>query len=266
MNRTNGLALAAGIAAGVAIGILYAWVVSPVEYVDTAPSSLRANYRQDYLALIAQAYASTGDLDRAEARLALFQLDEPADELAALAQERLAGRGDEDARALAALAADLGERPAPLVTRPPTAVATATPRPTSQPRRTATPTRRPSQTPTISATLGPPFALADRQQACASPDFPPQIRVEVEDAAGDPVPGLEVVVLSDLGQDHFFTGLKPELGLGYGDFEMDPEQVYTVQLEGSDQPVTNVGSSDCETDEGETYPGSILLVFEQPSR
>lgn len=265
MRRTGWLAVATGIAVGLAIGILYAWLINPVEYVDTAPSSLRPSYREEYLALIAQAYASTGDLDRAEARLALFQLDDPSDQLAALAQQRLADRGEADAQALAALAADLGAKPTPLVTRRATArassTATATPRPSSTPA----PTRRPTRTPTVSATLGSPFTLTDRTSVCQSPDVPPSIQVEVFDSSGDPVPGVEVQVISDIGQDHFFTGLKPDRGLGFGDFEMDPDRTYTVQLERSERPVSNVESEPCEAEDGVSYPGSVLLQFEQLS-
>lgn len=264
MRQTGWLAVAAGIAVGIAIGILYAWLISPVEYVDTAPNSLRPSYRQEYLALIAQAYSSTGDLERAKARLDLFQLTDPADELAALAQQRLADRGEVEAQALARLAADLGQRPTPLVMRSPTARATPTARSTSRPTNTPTPTRRPSATPTFSATQGAPYALTDHRTVCQSPDAPPLLQVEVFDAAGDPVAGVEVQVISDDGQDHFFTGLKPELGLGYGDFEMDPERSYTVQLEQAGRPVADIRSESCEADDGSSYPGSVLLQFEQP--
>jgi hypothetical protein len=266
MRQTGWLAVAAGMAVGVAIGILYAWLISPVEYVDTAPSSLRPTYRQQYMALIAQAYASTGDLERAKARLNLFQLDDAADELAALAQQQLADQGEDEARALAALAADLGQRPTPLVMRSPTAGTTPTVSPTRRPTLTPTPTRRPTATPTFSATQGAPYELTERQVVCQAPDLPPLLQVEVYDAAGRPVPGVEVQVLSDDGQDHFFTGLKPELGLGYGDFEMDPVLSYTVQLDQAARPVADVGSEPCQTDDGTSYPGSILLMFEQPGQ
>ena len=36
----------------------------------------------------------------------------------------------------------------------------------------------------------------------------------------NPYPSVELVVTWDEGEDHFFTGLQPELGLGYGDFLM----------------------------------------------
>jgi hypothetical protein len=67
----------------------------------------------------------------------------------------------------------------------------------------------------------------------------------------------------DAGQDHFFTGLKPELGLGYGDFTMTEGISYTLRLADSQQPVTNLSVHECEADGDESYPGSWLLQFEQ---
>lgn len=58
------------IAIGVALGLFYGWVVSPVLLVDTAPNSLREDYRADFVLMVAEVYASEGDLERAARRLA----------------------------------------------------------------------------------------------------------------------------------------------------------------------------------------------------
>jgi hypothetical protein len=48
------------------------------------------------------------------------------------------------------------------------------------------------------------------------------------------LPGVEVWVQWDGGSDRFFTGFKPSLGEGAGDFTMSPDTSYTVVLaEGS---------------------------------
>ena len=60
MSRWIFLALGFGI--GLAGGLYYTWLLSPVEYVETAPDSLRSDFRGDYLGLIASAYASDRDL------------------------------------------------------------------------------------------------------------------------------------------------------------------------------------------------------------
>jgi hypothetical protein len=55
---------------GVTLGLLYGWLIQPVHYVDTAPGSLRADYRTDYVLMVAQAYSSGQDLQMAQVRLA----------------------------------------------------------------------------------------------------------------------------------------------------------------------------------------------------
>jgi hypothetical protein len=57
------------IALGIAAGLYFGWVIDPVEYVDTSPSSLRADYKADYVLMIAEAYQTDGDLDLAARRL-----------------------------------------------------------------------------------------------------------------------------------------------------------------------------------------------------
>jgi hypothetical protein len=59
-----------GLALGLLIGLLYGWVIRPVEYVDTAPASMRADYRADFVLMIAEAYTQDTDLELARVRLA----------------------------------------------------------------------------------------------------------------------------------------------------------------------------------------------------
>lgn len=249
--------------AGAAGGLIYAWLINPVEYVDTAPASLRADFQADYLALIAAAYAGTGELDRARARLGLIPDPDPAGRLAALAQQRLAaGLPGSEAQAIALLAAALGERPAPAVTL--TSVeggASLTPRPSRTP--TATSPALPTRTPT--ATPGAPFQLLRRDSECDPDRSDALLIVEVEDAAGNPVPGVEVLVVWDSGQDHFFTGLKPELSPGYGDFTMEPGVTYSAKLADTVQTVTGLAAPECTADDGSTFLGSWILVYAQPA-
>jgi hypothetical protein len=60
---------------GVGAGLFYAWFLAPVAYVDIAPVSLQENYKDQYRALIAAAYAANNDLGRARSRL--DQLEDP---------------------------------------------------------------------------------------------------------------------------------------------------------------------------------------------
>lgn len=70
MRRWVGFALA--ILAGVALGLLYGWVVNPVKYVDTTPGSLKADYQTDYILMIAEVYHTNADLDWAAQQLAIL--------------------------------------------------------------------------------------------------------------------------------------------------------------------------------------------------
>jgi hypothetical protein len=256
MRQSGWLPLLLGLGLGLGGGLFYTWIVNPVEYVETAPGSLREDFKGDYLALIAAAYSSRGDLVRARARLALFEDLDPAADLAALAQRRQAsGHPVSEAQALAELAAALQGAPAAAPTEAPTA--SATPAPPS-PSPTPTRTRAPSATP------GAPFQLAARQEVCDPLLAAPLLQVEVSDADGRPVSGVEVLVLWDEGQDRFFTGLKPELGLGYADFTMAEGVTYSLQLSAAGQPVTGLAVFECTDEEGESYLGSWLLQFEQP--
>lgn len=250
-----------GIILGLALGLYYAWVVNPVEYLETAPAALRDEYKADYYNLIALAYDSTGDIERAQSRLAQIPDSNPAGTLSQLAQTRLAaGRPDNEVRALALLAAALGERPAPFE---------STPSPQGDPSPTPTmPTAtitRPPRTSTPTATPGAPFEVVEKELIC-DPDLTvPLIQIEVIDAAGDPVAGIEALIVWDEGEDHFFTGLKLELGIGYADFAMQVGISYTLQLVDSNFPVTGLSAEECVGEDGETFPGSWLLIFQQPA-
>jgi hypothetical protein len=283
--RSNGY-LVTGALIGLALGLVYAWVLVPVELIDTSPQSLRADFKDDYRALVAAAFVASGDLGRARARLALLGDPDPARTLAMLAQRTLAEGGSADsARALGLLAAALesgglptgpaSEEGTPSPGTPETA-ASATPSltpaasesvtpqdgPTARPTRTVTPT--PTRTPT--PTQGPPFQLQERAPVCDPGLTPPRIQVFVFDAAGAPVPGVEILVTWAGGQDTFFTGLKPEFGLGYADFEMTEGVVYTLQLAAGGEPVANLTpSGECPpAEDAGAYPGSLRLVFKQP--
>jgi hypothetical protein len=57
---------------GLGIGLVYGWAFNPVEYIDTAPNSLREDYQTDYVLMVAEAYQVEGNLALAVRRLALL--------------------------------------------------------------------------------------------------------------------------------------------------------------------------------------------------
>lgn len=58
--------------AGVGIGITYGWYVDRVDYFDTTPDTLRADFRADYVLMAAEAYQVEQDPGLAARRLAMF--------------------------------------------------------------------------------------------------------------------------------------------------------------------------------------------------
>ena len=112
MTRTALLNLIFGLAIGAALGLVYTWKIDPVKYTDVAPDSLRADYRSDYVLMIAQAYAADSDLDLARARLATLNAPDPIQLVANIvAQQTAAGTPPGDVNALNALAAALNTSP-----------------------------------------------------------------------------------------------------------------------------------------------------------
>jgi len=64
-------------AIGAAGGMYYGWVLNPVKYVDTAPDSLRLDYKTDFVLMVAEAYLVENNLSLAARRLALLGTDTP---------------------------------------------------------------------------------------------------------------------------------------------------------------------------------------------
>jgi gas vesicle protein len=299
--------LLTGLVIGVVLGLVYAWVFTPVETVETNPSTLSDDYKDSYRELIAVAYTASGDLGRAESRLALLGDEDPARALIVQAQLTLGEEGSESiAQALGALAAELSgdsetlptidtgptqektasktatsDAPTTTETPPPTATATATRTATKtpEPGETITPdeadetsgtqdpiaataTNPPTQIP--SPTAGASFTLLEIALDCGREYNAPLIQVYTLNAANAPVPGVQIVVTWDDGVNTFYTGFKPELGLGYADFEMTPEIIYILQLTEGDKPVTGLAAQECQAGSGERYWGSWRLTFKQP--
>lgn len=290
--------LVTGFVIGIVLGLVYAWLIAPQQRQDTSPASLQPEFKDQYRAMIASAFVATGNLPRAEARLALLGDDEVIQVLAAQAQRTLGeGKSPLEAQAIGLLAVALGEggsdlipsplpsatpteaqntpistqasgNPEPLeTTSPATQTATGVSQPTNQDSQETSPalssaTPLPTRTPT--ATPGAPFVLQSSTFVC-DPDLPnPLIQVVSEDASGDPLPGQEITITWDAGDDFFFTGLKPEIGLGYADFLMEPGLVYQVHMAAGGQSVPDITPAECETESGSRYWGSWLLVFSRP--
>lgn len=292
--------LLTGFAIGIILGLVYAWVISPRNYTDTSPSSLQTEFKDQYRSMIAMAYVATGNLPRAEARLALLGDSDIVRALSEQAQLSLAqGNSPAEAQALGLLAVALGQResgssPDPDLNQDPTSEGSSSsiPNPVDTPEnlgqpiatalddngtpslsvsdqnpqatRTANPTVTPLATRTPTPTQGSPFVLQENTFVCDRDITGPLIQVIAENSNGNALSGQEIVVFWEENEDHFFTGLKPELGRGYADFLMTPGVVYQVRMAAGGQAVPDITPAECETQGGRRYWGSWLLVFSRP--
>jgi hypothetical protein len=265
--------LLTGFAIGIILGLVFAWVVypwfAPQEYNDNSPASLQSEFKDQYRSMIALAYVATGNLPRAEARLALLGDSDIVRALAEQAQQTLAeGESTSEAQALGAQDAvpDPGSTEQPpsasenSETGPSPTASDQTPQVTRTTNSTVTPL--PTRTPT--ATPGSPFVLQENTFVCETTISGPLIQVIAENTNGRALSGQEIVVSWQEGEDRFFSGLKPELGQGYADFLMIPGVVYQVRMSAGGQTVPDITPAECETQGGRRYWGSWLLVFSRP--
>ncbi len=79
---------------GVAAGLAYGWLIQPVKYVNTAPASLRVDYRTDYVLMVAEVYQANGDLNAARVRLAALGPQSPLDMVTAALEYTVAHGAD----------------------------------------------------------------------------------------------------------------------------------------------------------------------------
>jgi len=273
--------------AGIGLGLVYAWLISPTRVIDAVPSALRADFKDQYRSAIAAAYASTGNLPRAQARLSLLGDAAPIEALNAQAQRMLAsGQSFEQADQVAALASALGNQegagptsipdtppvndivvdtPSSTIPPPPPdlpLLLTETPQPIETRPTLAASTPRPTRT--SIPTPGAPFALTNQESVCDSNLADGLLQVLVLNSNRRQVAGVEILITWDGGEESFFTGLKPELGNGYADYIMTPNITYTVQLKQGSDIAQGLTPPACQTSSGETYSGGIKLIFQQP--
>jgi len=288
-------ALILGLLLGVGGGLYYAWYVNPAAQVDIAPEQMDAASQDRYMAAIALAYADDGDLNLAVDRLLALRL--PGDPIQAVAEsacvladsdyiattgglyavrammhfyqlQARAGCADQivtigalqPERTRGAVVVDAGT---PTLTPP------ASKTPTPQIDGTATPLSRVT-TPTGASLTIPTvetqseFTLATISTFC-DPTQSALIEVYIYAANGaSQLPGQLVRVRWAGGESRFVTGLKPERGAGYADFEMETGIEYTLDLPGRAEPLSQALSAvACTSDTGERAARSYRVAFRE---
>jgi hypothetical protein len=289
--------------AGLGLGLVYSWLISPVTYVDANPAMLRADFKDQYRIVIAASYSSSHDLARARARLKLLSDTDPVGELSAQAQRMLgANESFDNVQPLAQLATDLqqGYTSISMTSTPPTKVLFAstpfvavagtadietpfteniTPTistglsestiiPTFSfeqtplsPQQLFTITPRPTSTP--KPAISAPFTLVGQDTVCDVALKPGLLQFILMDSRHKQVSGIEIIVTWAKGEDHFFTGFKPELGDGYADFIMQADTIYSIRIVEGGSFVQNISAPSCTYPNTGPYTGGLLLTFQQ---
>jgi len=279
------VAVLIGLAAGIAGGLYFAWNVSPVAEVNTAPWQLREADRYDYLSGIMLQYNYDGDLSRTISQLVDLRLpgSDPIQAVAEIACD-MARSGDVnnpvDLRNVRAMMLfyqtqgktgcadglisldDANSNPS---TTDVLILPTSTPRPdpskTPTPRGTAAPT---ATSPPFVPTNAPvrSFSLVSGLPTFCDAELAGIIEVRVQDFSGAEIPGQPIKVEWNGGESTFFTGLKPERGPGYADFEMEPGFSYIIEMPGlSERVSTPLVASPCNLEFGGQSVTSYRLVF-----
>jgi len=78
MTSSNWIKIALAIITGIALGVIYGWVIDPIEYIDVTPNILRADYRADYVLMVAEAHQSEQDSETSARHLAILGSESPA--------------------------------------------------------------------------------------------------------------------------------------------------------------------------------------------
>jgi len=101
--------IAMGLAAGIGLGLILGWIVWPVSYTNTSLTDLSTADKEDYIVLVAAAYAADHVLRKAQARLEYLEAPNTSQWVAELTGRYVTqGRNETDIRSLAELARALG--------------------------------------------------------------------------------------------------------------------------------------------------------------
>lgn len=224
------------LALGAVAGLAFAWLISPIRTGNTTPAALNNQDREIYVQLVADNFAGDGDTALAARRLA---------ELGPAGKEQLAdlvvfalesGRSPEEVSRLAALASALGiDTPAVGILAPPQPL----------PAATAAHSIPAPETMGESDTGIDRFRLLNRRPICTLGESAGRIEIVIRDSQGEPLSGVTASVHWESGHDAFITGFDAGKGAGFGDFEMEPGVVYSINLDGDKPSATDIQIQSC---------------------
>lgn len=77
MKKSRRIGFILAIIAGVAAGLVYGWVIDPADASNTSLSSLRDDFKADYVLMVAENYATSGDAVEAIMQLKSIDASDP---------------------------------------------------------------------------------------------------------------------------------------------------------------------------------------------
>lgn len=276
-------ALILGLILGIGGALYYTWEIDQVEEVDIAPWQLNNDDRNSYLVAIMLDYAYRNNLTETIQRLVDLQLpgNDPIQQVAVIACDMArAGYVNSNAgltaiRTMMTFYQNQGKSGCadellPVVALEPTReIRTILPTATLRPPASKTPTPpgtvQPTDTPTPgsspTALPGSDFDVVNVQTYCDA-ELPGLIEVFVVDFNGQGIPGQPVRVRWNGGESQFYSGLKPERGPGYADFQMEEGLAYSIEMPRLSDPYgTPLEADSCNLEEGGTAITSYRVTF-----
>ena len=244
-----GISALTSLALGLAIGLAITWLLWPVQYSNADATDLRPSIKDDYIRMIGAAYQLDGDPAAAKQRLNQLGLNNPAQSINELiARDRAASASAASLQALTRLAQSISIKPAALAARQ-----------TSAPQAVVVET-----TPTV---VVPTFKLVEHTQlSCQDEPNAAHLLFIVRDVVGNDLPNVGIQIRWKGGEDIVYTGLMPEHGVGYADFEATPGTFSVTILNAQSDTVSDLVIGDapanCKNDRGAT-PRGWKLVFQQ---
>ncbi|MCW5874295.1 MAG: hypothetical protein KIS88_06575 [Anaerolineales bacterium] len=243
------LYLLTGLVLGLLFGCILSFVAFPLQVSSVGPSHLADEHQAQYRLMIALAYASSGDISRAQARLAQLGDPDPARALSAQAQLALGNSATQrEARALASLARDLETFQASALS---TSIAVNTPNPEDA---------NAAPTPFAAEEDGGIYTLTSRELLCESSENPPLIKLFIFDESSQAQAGVRLAMRNGEDSSEFFTGARPEFGPGYAEFEMTPGETYILSIAGT-ETLAGLQPAACITEAGDPAWGAWLLLY-----
>jgi hypothetical protein len=274
-------ALIIGLILGISGGLAYAWLINPVQETNTRPDQLQREDKSYYVVAIMLAFNYDSDLNLAVERLLAMNLGtDPIGEVAEMACD-LARTGYVDSTA--GLRAVRAMRNFYQLQGRSGCADTIIPDPQSVPLEitievpTPTQTLPPPPTKTASANIASPTPSG----LVIVPTTPPQrtyegfvfrtycdvelsgtIEVRVRSGGNQGISGERVRVQWDGGSSNFVTGLKPERGVGYADFQMERDVSYIISILGGSDPIAQtILANRCFTENGDEATTSYEIIF-----